>query len=188
MAKKIRFKCIINIMDNPLYNSLTEKLIQNGILPSDSSTVSKQSSNENFFEKEYKPDNENNGQEEIKKNKKRLNHFELDLIENSENVTIPNENKNPYESIKRFLNFEQIKLEKGNAAISEILFSRFFPKVYKAKLVKQAMTKFFELNIDTQTLLNKTIPYGENETRYEDLIKYLNYANELQTRLKKKLN
>ena len=46
------------------------------------------------------------------------------------------------------------------------------------------MSKFAELNIDTQTLLDKTIPYGENETRYEDLVKFLNYANELQTRLK----
>ena len=49
------------------------------------------------------------------------------------------------------------------------------------------MLKFDELNIDTKALLDKTIPYGESEGRYKDLIKYLNYANEIQTRLKKKI-
>ena len=50
------------------------------------------------------------------------------------------------------------------------------------------MSKLLELNIDTKTLLDKTIPYGEGEARYGDLIKYLNFANEIQTRLKKKIN
>ena len=38
----------------------------------------------------------------------------------------------------------------------------------------------------SKTLLDKTIPYGENELRYGDLVKYLNYANEIQTRLREK--
>ena len=174
-------------MDNPLYNSLTEKLIQNGILSSDDSSYDKQSDNENFFEKEYKNEEENDIEEKPIKTKKRLNHFELDLIEDNKNTTTSSA-KNPYDSIKRFLNFKQIKLQNGKANFSEILFSKIFPRLYRAKLVKQAMSKFLELNIDTQALLEKTIPYGENETRYKDLIKYLNYANELQTRLRKKIN
>ncbi len=168
-------------MDNPLYNSLTEKLIQNGILSSPDIPY-QEDDNRNFFKSENKNENEH---VEQTKNKKRLNQYDLDLIKETDNITAPE--KNPYESIKRFLNFKQIKLKKGDATLYEILFAKFFPKIYKAKLVKQAMAKFVELNIDTQTLLNKTIPYGENETRYKDLIKYLSYANELQTRLKNKI-
>ena len=165
-------------MDNPLYNSLTEKLIQDGILSS-TDFFYQEDDSKNFFKFEKKEE------ENQTKTKKRLNQYDLDLIGDSEIITNP-ENK-PYESIKRFLNFKKIKLENGNATLYEIIFSKFFPKIYKAKLVKQAMSKFIELNIDTQTLLNKTIPYGENETRYKDLIKYLNYANELQTKLKKNI-
>ncbi len=165
-------------MDNPLYNSLTEKLIQDGILPS-TDFFYQEDDSKNFFKFEEKEE------ENQTKTRKRLNQYDLDLIGDSEIATNP-KNK-PYESIKRFLNFKKIKLENGNATLYEIIFSKFFPKIYKAKLVKQAMSKFIELNIDTQTLLNKTIPYGENETRYKDLIKYLNYANELQTKLKKNI-
>ena len=173
-------------MNNPLYNSLKEKLMQDGILPSADSKIEQDNNNENFFESEYKKTQEDK-KEPLIKSKKRLNQYDLDLIENVQNTTAPENKKNPCESIKRFLNFKQIKLDNGNAGFFEILFYKFFQKIYKAKLVKQAMTKFLELNIDAQNLLNKTIPYGENETRYEDLIKYLNYANELQTRLKKKI-
>ncbi len=170
-------------MNNPLYNSLTEKLIQDGILSSPDIFYQEDDS-KNFFKSENEEKTTTSNEGELK-TKKRLNHYDLDLIDNSENTIKPE--KNPYDSIKRFLNFKQIKLENGNATLFELLFSKFFPRLYKARLVKEAMSKFIELNIDTETLLNKTIPYGENETRYKDLIKYLNYANELQTRLKKKI-
>ena len=49
------------------------------------------------------------------------------------------------------------------------------------------MKRLKELNIDTQKLLEKTIPYGEGETRYQNLVKYINYANEIQIKLKKQI-
>ena len=45
-----------------------------------------------------------------------------------------------------------------------------------------------ELNIDTNKLLDKTIPYGEGEMRYQNLIKYISYANEIQAKIKKEIN
>jgi len=179
-------------MDNPLYNSLTEKLIQDGILSLDNEG---NEDAENFFaaksEKDFKED-ENIFKKSTEqkpapgKNKKRLNDYDLDLIENP--IDSPKEEKNrSIQAIKRFLNFKQNKLESGSAKPHEVIFARLFPRLYKAKLIKEAMAKFPELNINTKTLLDKTIPYGENETRYEDLVKFLNYANELQTRLKKEI-
>ena len=67
------------------------------------------------------------------------------------------------------------------------MFYKFFPKIYAAKLIKQAMEKFHELNIDAKNLLDKTIPYGEEDTRYGELVKYINCASEIQTRLKGKI-
>ena len=78
--------------------------------------------------------------------------------------------------------------EELDISISELFLYKFFPKVYRAKLIKKAIAKMLELNLDAKSLLDKTIPYGEGESRYEDLVKYLNYANELQTKLKKNFN
>lgn len=185
---------------NPLYNSLEEKLIQNGILPP-AGIENTQSSAENFFEKtppektgEKSPDESGNFFKEVpdntpfrKNSAKRLNDYDLDLIENPIGSSKTKNVETSAQVLKRFLNFKQNKLENGSANFREALFARFFPRLYKARLIKEAMAKFLELNIDTQTLLDKTIPYGENEMRYGDLVKFLNYANELQTRLKKKI-
>mgnify|MGYP004517780885 CR=1 FL=1 len=202
------------------YNSLTEKLIQTGIIQSSENSslaipdiVSDFKKEGNFFEEksdgsiEIQNGNQRGNQREIQgetqgeaqnifsinkeqnltpslKAKKRLNNYDSNLIENP---TKERNVENPIKTakaIKRFLNFKQNSLLNSKLGFKEAFFARFFPRLYKAKLIKEAMSKFAELNIDTQTLLDKTIPYGENETRYEDLVKFLNYANELQTRLK----
>ena len=69
-----------------------------------------------------------------------------------------------------------------------MLFRSFFPKIYKARLAKDALQKLKELDIDTRELLNKTIPYGEEQARYDGLIKYIKYANEIETKINKKFN
>lgn len=148
-------------MENNNYNSLANKLIQSGIIQN----------SENFFEdfcnNSKKTEEVEKEQETIvenpineSKSKKRINKYDLELIGSINNSD---------EFLKKSL-------------IEKLLF-KFFPKLYKAFLVKNAMKKLFELNIDEKMLFNKTIPYGENEVRYRDLIKYLNYANELQVKL-----
>ena len=159
-------------MENGKYNSLTEQLIQNGILNS----KVQDDKNENIFEKYYDVElNENysdspflqNNNIEIEaspETKRRINEYDLDLLKGKDTRTFKFKNK------KR--------------SLSDFLLFKFFPKLYRAKLIKKAMKKMFDLNIDTKNLFNKTIPYGENEIRYNELIKYLSYANELQHELK----
>lgn len=165
-------------MENSAYNSLTQKLIQNGIIPSN------EAEGDNFFEAQSNPI----VKEEIEpKNKKRINQYDLDIIEkDSISNTINFRTIALLKVLKRFVDFKQNKAKKNNLKI-ENLFYKFFPKLYKAKLVKEAMNQLFELNIDAKTLLDKSIPYGESDSRYEDLIKYINCANEIQTNLKKKI-
>ena len=90
--------------------------------------------------------------------------------------------------IKRFLDFKQNLASKGALNAIENFLLTFFPRLYKAKLARDAMSKLKELNIDTKRLLEKTIPYGEGEMRYQNLIKYIKYANEIQTKIKKETN
>ena len=173
-------------MENSRYNSLTQRLIQNGILPSDINESG------NFFEaskndplsdiEEIKEVEENKN-----KNKKRINQLDLDLIEKETiSNTINFKNIALLKILKRFIDFKQNKTKQKNLKI-ENLFFKLFPKLYKAKLVKDAMNELLELNIDAGMLLDKTIPYGENDIRYKDLIKYINCANEIQSNLKKKI-
>ena len=168
-------------MENSQYSSLAQKLIQNGILPSEETNTP------NFFETaQTNPMVEEEISEE-NKNKKRINQYDLDIIEKeSISNTINFKNIALLKLLKRFVNFKQNKAEKNDIKL-ENLFFKFFPKLYKAKLVKDAMNELLELNIDAKTLLDKTIPYGENDSRYRDLIKYINCANEIQTSLKKKI-
>ena len=179
-------------MNNHNYNSLSDRLKQNGFLFDE---VQEQNedfaplASENFFEKS-EADFENNFVEipeefKLKKpSRKRLNQYDLDLIKGEGQSQKPEEK---FEIIKRFLNLKQTKLEQGKTGFFEFLFYKFFPKIYAAKLIKQAMEKFHELNIDAKNLLDKTIPYGEEDTRYGELVKYINCASEIQTRLKGKI-
>ena len=166
-------------MENSNYNSLTQKLIQNGILPSDNTQ------NSNFFEMQS-----TNPIAEIKntkenKNKKRINRYDLDILEKeSISNTINFKTVALLKLLKRFIDFKQSRAKKNNLKF-ENLFFKFFPKLYKAKLTKDALNQLLELNIDAKNLFDKTIPYGENDIRYQDLIKYINCANEIQTNLKK---
>lgn len=146
-------------MGNSNYNSLTQKLILDGIIPSEDN-------NENFFEKNMQQKTTDSPIEEMDKTqippKKRLNNYDLELINKADKELINNEI-----GIKKFI-------------------YKLFPKLYKARLIKEAMENFLELNIDPKTLLDKTIPYGEAEIRYKDLVKYLKYATEIQGRFNSK--
>ena len=115
---------------------------------------------------------------------KRLNKSDYEMVSNA----IEDDVNTSFKIIKRFINIKQNLASKGALGHIENFLFAFFPKLYKAKLARDAMAKLKELNIDTSKLLDKTIPYGENETRYQDLVKYINYANELQTNIKKKIN
>lgn len=167
-------------MDNSTYNSLTQKLIQKGLLPSDDT-------NENFFETHLEETAPKDETPKNLKNSKRINQLDFDVIEeNSISNTINFKTVALLKILKRIVDFNQNKARRSGFKF-ENLFFKFFPKLYKAKLVKDAMNELLELNIDAKTLLDKTIPYGENDIRYQDLIKYINCANEIQTNLKKKI-
>ena len=149
-------------MENNEYNSLTEKLIQSGILQSDN----EENNSANFFN--AKNINAQNLKEENKSaqpptSRKRINNYDLELL-NEADVKIDFENK---------------------SNLQKILY-KFFPKLYEFKVAKDAIQKMAELGIDTNRLLDKTVPYGENELRYKNLVKFIQYANEIQTRLKRK--
>ncbi len=184
-------------MENSNYNSLTDKLIQNGIINSqtenennffknmNSEIVPNQYANfENDFETQK---SENLPKTNNSKTKKRINEYDLNLIKNIQTKNQSN-TQTPFETIKRFIDFKKTKLNNKNASFLELFLYKFFPKIYKAKLIKKAVNKMLELNLDAKVLLDKTIPYGEREERYQDLIKYLNCANELQTKLKQNFN
>lgn len=171
-------------MENKSYNSLEEKLIQSGIIKQGNEP-------ENIFEKRPKEEEISSFveiPEDFQKfdatNKKRLNEYDLNLLQEQ----IENDSPRSFETVKRFLNVKENSLIKKNKFSPERLFLAFFPKIYKAKIAKEALKKLGELNIDTKTLLDKTIPYGEEEIRYKNLIKYLNFANEIQNSVKRKCN
>ena len=177
-------------MNNSNYDSLVEKLKQNGIIPSDESDKKEEL---NFFEIKNKSESIDSPiiEQEIqipkalKKETKRLNQSDLEMVsQNSEDFI----NNNTFKTIKRFINIKQKMASKGTLSIFENFLFAFFPKIYKAKLARDAMHKLKELNIDTKKLLDKTIPYGEGEIRYQNLIKYISYANEIQTKIKKEIN
>ena len=172
------------------YNSLVEKLKQSGIIPNEEI---EEKSSENIFER-ISEENETTSPfsnleteipQEFKKPHKRLNKSDIEMVSEDNNAQISD---NSYKIIKRFLNFKQKLASKGSLNSIENFLFAFFPKLYKAKLVKDAMIKLKELNIDTQKLMEKTFPYGENEARYENLVKYINYANEIQTKINKEIN
>ena len=147
-------------MQNNEYNSLTQKLIQSGIL-----SVNNEENKEediNFFNaKNYDVKESNKNNTESKR--KRINNYDLELLENVN---------------------EKAEAEKENS-IQKIIY-KIFPKLYEFKVAKDAIQKMDELGIDANILLNKTIPYGEGEMRYKNLVKFIKYANEIQNKLKKK--
>jgi len=153
-------------MENNEYNSLTEKLIKSGILQPEN-PIKEESIN--FFnaknsDSEIEP--EPLQEESVKKettSRKRINNYDLELLEKTEGGSNPFDSKNKFEE----------------------LFFKFFPKLYEIKIAKNAIQKLNELGIDTNSLLEKSVPYGENELRYKNLVKFINYANEIQAKLNK---
>lgn len=176
-------------MNNPNYNSLTEKLIQSGII-SNGESDKNDKEDENFFESAIDENAVDLPIEAIdipaalQKKSKRLNQSDLEMVSKE----LDEVQNNSLKLITRFLNIKQNLASKGALGFIENFLFAFFPRLYKAKLVKDAMKKFKELNIDTKKLLDKTIPYGEGEMRYQSLIKYISYANEIQTKIKKEIN
>lgn len=167
-------------MENNAYNSLAEKLMQSGIIKSE------EKEELNFFESSQTVPILQNKEKELSENKKRINRYDLEIIQ-KDNISSAINFKTValLKILKRIIDFKKRKKKQSEVKL-ENLFFKFFPRLYKAKLVKDALTQLLELNVDAKTLLDKTIPYGEADIRYKDLVKYLNYANEIQTNLKKK--
>ena len=171
------------------YNSLTKKLIEDGIIKDTTSDTSELNifsiglNNEASSASYVEAPIESIKQEPIIS--KRLNKSDYEMVSESLDDSVSN---NSFKLIKRFLSIKQNLASKGALNHLENFLFAFFPKLYKAKLARDAMAKLKELNIDTQKLLDKTIPYGEGEIRYQNLVKFLNFANEIQTNIKKKLD
>lgn len=173
-------------MNNSNYNSLTEKLIKSGLIKNNEP----HQNIENFFEIACKENVADLSMEieipsPLKKKNKRLNKSDLEMVSQNSTDSI---DSTPVKIIERFLNIKQNLASKGALGFVENFLFAFFPRLYKAKLAKDAMSKIKELNIDTNKLLDKNIPYGEGEIRYQNLIKYINYANQIQTKIKKETN
>lgn len=180
-------------MNNSNYNSLEEKLKQSGMLPKTSEQLNEENLELLFGIKADQDMTHSpfiNEKIEIpkamQKAKKRLNQSDFEMISDITNSDIAS--FGAFRLIRRFLNIKQNLASKGALGNIENFLFAFFPRLYKAKLARDAMIKLKELNIDTNKLLDKTIPYGESETRYQSLIKYISYANEIQTKIKKKIN
>ena len=149
-------------MKNNEYNSLTEKLIQSGIIQSDNNDLI-QSDTNIFNAKNFDVVEDDEILEPSETNRKRINNYDLELLENG-SPKAKNENS-------KFKNF----------------IYKIFPKLYEFKIAKDAIQKMSEMGIDTKILLDKSVPYGENEIRYKKLVKFIKYANEIQTKLKNKI-
>ena len=159
------------------YNSLTNQLIRSGILSDNGTEIKKDADNNvqdfaNFFEVNTSIDTDsgysnNSDSNTDNSSRKRLNRFEYE----TDNTKTKNKNKatNPLSRKENFL-------------------IKFFPKLYKAYIAKCALKEFTSLDIDTKELMDKTIPYGESESRYKNLIKYLKFANSLKTKIEDKFN
>ncbi len=148
-------------MKNNEYNSLTEKLIKSGIIQKNSEEIT--DSDINFFNVKNSDETEAALQStKTNKNRKRINSYDLELI----NKTKIGESQDQENSIEK-------------------LFYKLFPKLYEFKIAKNALKKLDELGIDANILLNKTVPYGESEIRYKNLVKFIKYANEIQTKIKR---
>ena len=126
---------------NPINISFKKniKVIQNGIISSDEN---------NFFEAQTNPIiQEDVLQENKNKDKKRINRYDLDIVSKDNISNIINfKTVALLKVLKRFLDFKHSNTKKNGLKI-ENLFFKFFPKLYKAKLVKDAFAELLALNI-----------------------------------------
>lgn len=170
-------------MENNNYKSLAQKLMQDGILSSNNMP-------ENIFQnsKDIKQNEniqnpiENPSKNEIK-NKKRINQYDLEILQDIQAKDVIN-----FKTVAS-LNMLQSLIHPKKKGMNKLenLFFKLFPRLYKARLVKDALSELSKLDENAKSLLDKTIPYGEAQLRYEDLIKYLSLTNEIQINLKKKI-
>ena len=162
------------------YNSLTEKLIQNGIIPNDNEVL-----NENFFENLNQKKEDNTPQEqqtsEINGNKKRINQYDLDLIKNNKLSAKETINFKITATLKLLSCILGFGVE--NSEKIDNFFEKFFPRLYRAKKLRENISYLAKYC----NVKDKTIPYGEQEERYNNLVKYLSYANNIETKIKEKI-
>ncbi len=107
----------------------------------------------------------------------------LNLLEEglqNPNSIIFRENQNLRELAKK------IKIEEKIKKMENFIF-KFCPILYKSFLVRHALNKLVMLNENTKELMQKKIPYGESEIRYNDFIAYLSCANVIHAKLTKKM-
>ena len=121
--------------------------------------------------------------------KKRLNQLDLELI-NRNQVKVEKQKKNfifKIAPLNRFLTYDKNihSIGRNNGILDRLCFA-FLPRIHKAKLVKEAMAIFSKLDIDVSELSDSAIPYGEAEDRYQNLIKYIKFANDIQIDIKRK--
>lgn len=83
--------------------------------------------------------------------------------------------------------FEKLKSVLPETGSLGAFLYRFFPKIYKGILMKRALKKLNGLNQTAKELMNKKIPYGESDQRYDALIEYLSSANTIHAKLIKKI-
>lgn len=194
-------------MENFTYNSLAEKLKQTGILADNKDPVSTPKESNLFLkgmiegtaeaDKEtiQEQPKETKTQEltqsspqkaQSKQTKKRINRYDLELLaDKGKTKEAP---PSLFSIFKRLISLRRMNMENSKAYnIKERFLNGLFPKLYKIKIAKDAVKRLNELDIDTEALLNKSVPYGESEFRYNNLVKYLNYANEIQTKLNREL-
>jgi len=166
-------------MENSNYNSLTQSLIQSGILQNDTETLQ---NTQNFFENSKE---KTDSKIENNKVRKRINQYDLDLVQNNLKEDLRGKiGLKTYFSIKilkHIFGLKTLNNEKMNN-----FFQKFFPKIYQAKLIKENISKILELEVNFKSLSNKTVPYGEAQKRYDEIVKYLSCANEIEAKLKNK--
>lgn len=193
-------------MENSTYNSLAEKLKQSGILADAKEPILTPKENNMFLngmmegvfsvnqnvDETIKETNETTNQEHQnnppqKQVKKRINRYDLELIsDKNKPIQAP---PSLFSIFKRLISLRRMNMENSKAYnFKERFLNGLFPKLYKIKIAKDAVKRLNELDIDTEALLNKSVPYGESEFRYKNLVKYLNYANEIQTKLNKEFD
>lgn len=137
----------------------------------------------NIFKKGIENDENIEKEVEMMKNdaenpfkKKRLNDFDADIL----NKNIETKKKTSFGKINyvKCPNFEKKTNLKTN------FLYKLFPRLYKTKLVKEAVEKIKYLSEMSNELTSKQIPYGEQDERYKKLVDFLKYVNIVQADLK----
>ena len=88
---------------------------------------------------------------------------------------------------KDFINMRAFSIIGEKLKLAENIIFSSCPFLKKIYMIKNALNKLMMLNETTSELMSKRIPYGEQEGRYSDFIAYLNCANVINAKLRKKI-